>query len=246
LIAPFHDPLRIAEDFCVLDNISRGRVDLVVAGGYVHEEFEMFDVPLRERPRRVTEVVQTLKAAFRGDPFEYRGRIVQITPPPFRPGGPPVMMGGASEPAARRAARIADGFVPPMAETWAYYRDEMQLLGKPDPGPCPFGATKVIALSRDPAVSWNELAPYFMHETNSYGEWQQQDGVESPYRMLSNPADLAATGMYDVMTPAQMIAELKAMDEPSVVFHPLCGGIPVDLAWESLRIFETEVLPAFR
>ena len=48
LIARFHDPLRLAEDMVVLDNLSRGRVDLVVAGGYVHEEFAMFDVPMGE------------------------------------------------------------------------------------------------------------------------------------------------------------------------------------------------------
>ena len=38
LIAPFHDPLRLAEEMVVLDHLSRGRVDLIVAGGYVHEE----------------------------------------------------------------------------------------------------------------------------------------------------------------------------------------------------------------
>src|SRR5205814_6126548 len=60
LIAPFHDPLRLAEDLVVLDNLSRGRVDLVVAGGYVPEEFAMFDVPMRERGTRVREAVATL------------------------------------------------------------------------------------------------------------------------------------------------------------------------------------------
>ena len=68
-----------------LDNLSRGRVDLIVAGGYVQEEFEMFGVPRRERAARVTEAVATLKAAFTGEPFEHRGRMVQVTPPPFRP-----------------------------------------------------------------------------------------------------------------------------------------------------------------
>src|SRR5580693_4719544 len=42
LIAPFHDPIRLAEDLVVLDNLSNGRVNLIVAGGYVREEFEMF------------------------------------------------------------------------------------------------------------------------------------------------------------------------------------------------------------
>src|SRR5690606_28789022 len=105
LIVPFHDPLRIAEDYCVLDNITRGRVDLIVAGGYAPSEFAMFDVPIKERPKRVTEAVTTLKAAFAGKPFEYRGRTVHITPAPIRPGGPAVIMGGASEGAARRAAQ---------------------------------------------------------------------------------------------------------------------------------------------
>src|SRR5580693_6181526 len=95
LIAPFHDPLRLAEDLVVLDNLTKGRVDVVVAGGYVHEEFEMFGVPMHERPRRTTESIQVLQAAFRGQPFEFRGRTVQITPPPYRPGGPQVTMGGS-------------------------------------------------------------------------------------------------------------------------------------------------------
>jgi alkanesulfonate monooxygenase SsuD/methylene tetrahydromethanopterin reductase-like flavin-dependent oxidoreductase (luciferase family) len=120
LIAPFHDPLRLAEDLVVLDNLSKGRVDLVVAGGYVREEFAMFGVPMNARARRVTETVTTLKAAFTGEPFEYRGRTVQIRPAPFRPGGPMVLLGGSSEPAARRAARIADGFIPSVPEVWEF------------------------------------------------------------------------------------------------------------------------------
>src|SRR5436309_8486804 len=98
LIAPFHDPLRLAEDIVVLDNLSRGRVDLIVAGGYVHEEFQTYGAPMRERAARVNEVVATLKAAFSGEPFEYRGRTICVTPPPFRPGGPGILLRGTSEP----------------------------------------------------------------------------------------------------------------------------------------------------
>src|SRR4029079_12597594 len=93
-------------------HVSRGRVDLVVAAGYVHEEFAMYGVPMRERGKRVTEVVKTLKAAFTGRPFEYRGRTVHVTPGPYRTGGPSISLGGSSEEAARRAARIPDRFPP--------------------------------------------------------------------------------------------------------------------------------------
>lgn len=246
LIAPFHDPLRIAEDFCVLDNLSNGRVDLIVAGGYAPNEFAMFDVPIKERPKRVTEMVNTLKAAFGGAPFEYRGRTVHITPAPVRPGGPMVIMGGASEAAARRAARIADGFVPSQPEYWEFYRDEMLKLGKPDPGPGIGGTSEVTALAADPEAGWQAMAPFFLHETNAYGAWKVQAGEDTPYQEFADAEALRAANRYHVITPEQMVAQLKAAPMPAAQFHPLCGGMPIGLAWQSLKLFESEVLPAFR
>ncbi|MDG2003028.1 MAG: LLM class flavin-dependent oxidoreductase [Novosphingobium sp.] len=246
LIAPFHDPLRVAEDFCVLDNISKGRVDLIVAGGYVPGEFEMFGVPLNERPKRVTEAVHVLKSAFAGKPFEYRGRTVHITPEPFREGGPMVILGGSTEAAARRAARIADGYVPSTHDSWEFYRDEMAKLGKPDPGPgMGGGETSVIALARDPEAGWDAMAPFFLHETNAYGVWNAQSGKRGPYNSVADIEELRASGRYTVMTPEQLVEQIKAAPQPAAAFHPLCGGMPIDLAWESLRLFESEVLPAF-
>lgn len=245
VIVPFHDPLRLAEDMIVLDNLSQGRVDLIVAGGYVHEEFAMFDVPMSARGKRVTEAVATLKSAFAGEPFEYRGRTVHVTPAPFRPGGPAVMLGGSSEPAARRAARIADGFMPSVPEVWDFYRDEMQVLGRPDPGPAPMGGTKVVALASDADVGWEQMAPFFLHETNAYGAWQAQDDVASPYRNVADADALRATGQYRVVTPDQFVTEQKAAPFAFAQLHPLCGGMPPELAWSSLRLFEREVLPAF-
>jgi alkanesulfonate monooxygenase SsuD/methylene tetrahydromethanopterin reductase-like flavin-dependent oxidoreductase (luciferase family) len=233
-----------ASTVCVLDNLTRGRVDVVVGGGYVREEFAMFGVPMAERPRRVTEVVATLKGAFSGRPFPYRGRTVSVTPAPFRPGGPRVLLGGASEPAARRAARIADGFMPAVPEVWQYYRDEMLALGRPDPGACRTGDTAVVALAEDPEAGWAAMAPFFAHEANAYGAWQAQDDVASPYRTVADHGVLRATGRYEVTDPAAMVARLRAMSEPSIRLHPLCGGMPIGLAWESLRLFEHEVLPA--
>jgi alkanesulfonate monooxygenase SsuD/methylene tetrahydromethanopterin reductase-like flavin-dependent oxidoreductase (luciferase family) len=246
LIAPFHDPLRLAEDMVVLDNLSRGRVDLVVAGGYVHEEFAMFDVPMSERGQRVTEAVATLRAAFSGEPFEFRGRTVQVTPAPFRPGGPVLILGGSSKPAAERAARIGDGFLPSDASVWQYYADEVIRLGRPDPGPCPVGDTVTVALAEDAELGWEQMAPYFMHEMNAYGAWQAEDDLANPYRTVGDLDELRASGKHRVITTEEMIEEQKASPFPFVMFHPLCGGMPIDLAWASLRLFENEVLPAFR
>jgi alkanesulfonate monooxygenase SsuD/methylene tetrahydromethanopterin reductase-like flavin-dependent oxidoreductase (luciferase family) len=245
-IAPFHDPLRLAEDFCVLDHLSQGRFDAIVAGGYAPSEFAMFGVPIKERPKRTAEAVNTLKAAFSGKPFEYRGRTVHITPEPFRPGGPMVIMGGASEGAARRAARIADGFVPSQPEFWEFYRDEMLKLGKPDPGPGMTGTSEVTALASDPEAGWQAMAPFFLHETNAYGAWKDAAGEDTPYNVFPDTDALRKANRYHVITPDQMVAQLKAAPYPVAQFHPLCGGMPIAVAWESLKLFETEVLPAFK
>ena len=245
LIAPFYDPIRLAEDLIVLDHLSRGRLDVIVAGGYVHEEFAMYGVPMRERAARVTEMVTTLKAAFAGEPFEFRGRTVHVTPAPYRPAGPGILLGGSSEPAARRAARIADGFIPSVPEVWDFYRDEVQRLGRPDPGPSPIGETKLVALAKDPEEGWRQMAPFFHHETNAYGTWQAQDGIASPYRSVDDLEQLRASGKYRVLTPQDFVAELRAAPFPFALFHPLCGGMPPELAWSSLRLFEQEVRPAF-
>jgi alkanesulfonate monooxygenase SsuD/methylene tetrahydromethanopterin reductase-like flavin-dependent oxidoreductase (luciferase family) len=246
LIAPFHDPLRVAEDLLVLDNLSRGRVDLVIAGGYVRDEFAIFDVPLRERAARVTEMVATLRAAFTGKPFDYRGRSVCLTPAPYREGGPGLLLGGSSEPAARRAARIADGFIPSVPEVWDFYRDEVQQLGRPDPGPCPVGTSRTVALADDPEKGWEQMGPYFLHEMNAYGAWQAANDSASGYRTVADLDELRASGEYAILTPDQFVEELRAAPFPFAMFHPLCGGMPIDVAWSSLRLFEREVMPAFR
>jgi alkanesulfonate monooxygenase SsuD/methylene tetrahydromethanopterin reductase-like flavin-dependent oxidoreductase (luciferase family) len=245
LLAPFYDPIRVAEDLVVLDHLTKGRVDVVVGGGYVREEFAMYGVPMRERVQRVTEVVTTLRAAFTGEPFEYRGRTVRVTPEPFRTGGPSVLLGGSSEPAARRAARIADGFIPSVPQVWDFYRDEVQRLGRPDPGPCPTGENRTVALALDADEGWARMAPFFLHETNAYALWQAQDNVASPYRSVTNVDELKAKGQYAVLTPEQLVGELRVAPFPFAMLHPLCGGMPIDLAWSSLRLFEKHVMPAF-
>src|SRR5262245_37153978 len=53
LVAPFYDPIRLAEDLVVLDNISRGRVDLILGAGYVPSELAMYGVPSSTRPARL-------------------------------------------------------------------------------------------------------------------------------------------------------------------------------------------------
>ena len=243
LVAPFHDPLHLAEDAAVVDLLSRGRLDLTIAGGYVKEEFDMFGVALSERPARVREAVATLRAAWTGEPFEFRGRTVRVRPRPAQAGGPRIMLGGTSEGAARRAARIADGFIPSEPECWRFYRDECMKLGRPDPGPGMTGQGDVVVLAEDVEAAWPELGPYFLHETNAYGGWQAAANVATTYEPMESIDALRAGGQYRILTPDDYAVELKAAGGFALaVLHPMVGGIPPDLAWRHLRLFEEAVL----
>ena len=108
--APFHDPVRLAEEAVVVDSISAGRLTLVLANGYVPSEFDMFGVPIGERVARTTEAVLAVRAARDGAPVQVGERSVKVTPAPDRRNGrtgPTVLLGGSGPAAARRAARIA-------------------------------------------------------------------------------------------------------------------------------------------
>ncbi|MBS1837715.1 MAG: LLM class flavin-dependent oxidoreductase, partial [Actinobacteria bacterium] len=135
--APLHDPVQLAEQVAVVEHLSGGRLVVVLANGYVPSELAMFDVEPRDRPHLLTEAVDVLRAARTGEPFEHRGRTIRITPAVGAPGrkGPPIVLGGSSDAAARRAARIADGFQPSDEGAWETYRRLRVEAGRRDPGP---------------------------------------------------------------------------------------------------------------
>ncbi|MDZ7675499.1 MAG: LLM class flavin-dependent oxidoreductase [Acidimicrobiales bacterium] len=242
LVAPFYDPIRLAEDTAVVDQLCGGRLNLIIGGGYVPEEFAHFGVPMNKRPSLVRETVETLRAAWTGEPFEFRGRTVRVRPTPAQEGGPEIILGGSSEPAARRAAHIGDGFVPSEAGVWEHYRDECLRLGKDDPGEGFDVTPSVVMLAEDPEAAWAELGPYFLHEANSYGRLQEAGGFTA-YHSFADLDELRADGMYRILAPDDYEKELADEGEMAVVrLHPMVGGIPPALAWRHLELFEEHFL----
>jgi alkanesulfonate monooxygenase SsuD/methylene tetrahydromethanopterin reductase-like flavin-dependent oxidoreductase (luciferase family) len=248
IIAPFYDPLHLAEEAAVVDRISDGRLDLVIANGYVPSEFDMFGVPMSERAARTTDMITTLKQAWTGEPFEFRGRTVTVTPTPQQSWEQMLILGGGVQAAAKRAAKHELAFMPTDEGAWEFYREEVQALGRPDPGPYMGGDVSFFHLAEDVEVGWKEIAPYAMHEMNAYGAWMDQAGASggrgTGYSTTPSEEDLRATGQYRVFTPNQFV-ELNAAKGPAayVLCHPLMGGIPPETGWRSLRLLEKEVMP---
>ncbi len=105
-ILPLHDPVRIAEQIAVLDNSAPGRLWIVVGAGYRPAEFEMAGLEHAARGRLLEEYVEVLLQAWEGEPFEWRGRTVRVTPKPATTPHPMLLVGGGVPAAARRAARL--------------------------------------------------------------------------------------------------------------------------------------------
>ena len=252
LILPLSNPLRIAEDVAVLDNISNGRVDITVGVGYVPSEFAMMGVDMKKRPSLTEEGITTLRRAFTGEPFEFRGRKVRVTPKPVQPGGPEIMHAGAVPASALRAARFCDGFFPTVVtpELLAIYRDECARVGKPVGRIVDMTGPSSIHVSHNPERDWPRVAPHMMHEINTYGRWSRESGTLTNYTFpeAKDIAGLKAIGAHHVFTPDECLAFLqnKRANNTSFLFNPLCGGIHPDIAWESLRLMEHEVLPRFK
>jgi alkanesulfonate monooxygenase SsuD/methylene tetrahydromethanopterin reductase-like flavin-dependent oxidoreductase (luciferase family) len=98
-IASFYNPIRLAEDAIAADLLSGGRFVLGLGTGYRPEEFAGMAIAPETDEARLDEVAEILDKAFTGEPFAYHGRFYEIprltiTPAPFTPGGPPVMLAG--------------------------------------------------------------------------------------------------------------------------------------------------------
>jgi alkanesulfonate monooxygenase SsuD/methylene tetrahydromethanopterin reductase-like flavin-dependent oxidoreductase (luciferase family) len=245
-ILPLHDPVRVAEDTAVIDLVSRGRFELVVAGGYVRSEFEMFGRDLADRPALVEDGVEALKRAWTGEPFTYRGRPARVALRPFRRPRPPITLGGSSKAAARRAARIADGFEPTRRDLFAEYEAECARLGmQPGPPPPRMPRGQFLHVTHDVEAAWETLGPHLLHEMRSYGAWMADAGNGTNYRPVANVAQLRASGTYLIVTPEQCVEIARELGpDGTIELHPLVGGADPRLGWSCLRLFASEVLPA--
>jgi probable F420-dependent oxidoreductase len=117
VILPEHNPVLLAKQAATLDALSGGRLSLGVGLGWLKEEYDAMGMPWDRRGKRATESIEAMRALWTQEPASYEGDTVSFervrcNPKPMREGGVKIIVGGHSEPAARRAGRLGDGFLP--------------------------------------------------------------------------------------------------------------------------------------
>lgn len=258
-LVPLHDPVRLAEQLATIDCLAPGRLSVVLGAGYRQVEFEMAGIERSDRGPLLEECVAVFRSAWSGKPFEWRGREILATPPPATAGGPEMFVGGKTKAGARRAARMRCKFSPAVAglDVIGAYFEESERIGfeaadvygcvtldefraqHSSEGPV---APGFVMLALDPESLWKQISRYVEYDSMTYSAWQE-DGVASDWAMpgVESWEQLRDSGRYLVVTPQECLA-LAARDG-QIMLHPLMGGIEPELAWQSLRLFEAEVLP---
>jgi alkanesulfonate monooxygenase SsuD/methylene tetrahydromethanopterin reductase-like flavin-dependent oxidoreductase (luciferase family) len=248
VLVPFHDPVRLAEQLAVVSLASGGRIGFVAGVGYRREEFDMAGIERKERGRLLEENVEVMRKAWTGEPFEYQGRTVVVTPVPDVP--PMIMVGGSTEIAARRAARLGCGFFPAIGdpELATIYNEECEKVGYAEGFVnLPHGPGFVM-VSEDPDRTWDRIGRNALFDAQTYDRWQSNDQrSQVDVKGATSPDDVRKSGVYQVLTPDECVALAGDQgDFGSILLHPLMGGITPDVAWESLHLFEEKVLPRLR
>jgi probable F420-dependent oxidoreductase len=119
LILPQRNPVVLAKEVATLDVLSGGRMTLGVGAGWLEEEFRAIGVPFADRGSRVDEYVGAMRALWSQEVASFDGEFVSFKDVYMRPqpvnGTVPIVVGGHTRRAARRAGELGDGFYPASA-----------------------------------------------------------------------------------------------------------------------------------
>lgn len=260
VLTPLHDPIRLAEDAAVVDQLSGGRLIVGLGLGWREEEFRMLRIPFAERTARHEETVEILRRAWTGQRFSFEGSAfsydrVRVTPAPAQPGGPPIFLGGYAPPALRRAGRLADGYITdatPLEEvqqSLAVVDDAAREAGRRPPG---------IAVLQN-AFAWEEGDPWpliregIRHQWGAYEAWDRGD--DTPERDRLEPvwddeealrAASPAGSPEEVTKVLRPIVEAFGRRDLHLIVRLHYPGMDFETASRAVELFGERVLPALK
>lgn len=243
LLLPLLDPVRVAEDIAVLDIVSQGRFSATVGLGYREVEYQTFAVDWNKRGNIFDRKLAVLLEAFKGEPFDYRGTTFQLKPPPNSPTQSLILVGGNSPAAARRAARFKLMFGPAIddAELARIYHEECDNVGFKHGYVINPNEPSLTLLSHDPERAWQEVGHFLLYDATAYQQWQHPSRRAYAESTQSTVEGLRKEGKYRILTPQQAAEVIRS--KGVINFSPLCGGVPIDFAWQSLELYADEVVP---
>jgi alkanesulfonate monooxygenase SsuD/methylene tetrahydromethanopterin reductase-like flavin-dependent oxidoreductase (luciferase family) len=275
MILPWHDPIRVAESFTLLDHLSEGRAILGIGRGLGRIEFEAFRIPMSESRRRFTEYTPAILNALENGYIEYDGELykqprVDIRPEPYKTYKGRTFASAVSPQSIDLVAKLGVGLMIIPQKPWHIVEEELagyarrfrEVTGEEAPKPV-LAVNIAIGETEDEAKDMYEK--YLMgmsRSTSTHYEFDNRDlanveGYEY-YGALANNiekhgidkfnrflADLQICG-----TPDQVVARLmnyvERIDAGAVLAILTFGGMSREVAFANQERFVKHVLPALK
>jgi probable F420-dependent oxidoreductase len=262
VLAPLHDPLRLAEDAAVVDQLSGGRLILGLGIGWRDEEFRMFGVPRSERAIRTAETIDVLRRAWTGRRFSFEGRAfsyyrVKVTPPSAGEAGIPVYLGGYADAAVRRAGRMADGYITD-ADAAEEVRPALSMLDESarsagrDPRSIGIALIQNAFVTND-TDAWEISRAGVAYQLGTYRAWEGAADTPEEDRLDPTPPDeetmrtLTPAGTPDeVLRALRPLVEAFGDRELHLIVRLHYPGMDLGAAAGAVELFGREVLPALK
>lgn len=169
LVLPQRNPAIVAKEVATIDRLTQGRMILGVGAGWLAEEFAALKVPFEKRGARFDAYIEALRALWTQSPTSLHNDFVDFDSVYSRPaphaGTVPIVIGGHSEVAARRAGRIGDGFFPGTGDVPTLVRvmrEAAEEAGR-DPDSIEVTASGAGVLGSDPVAAAEEAAAQGVH-----------------------------------------------------------------------------------
>jgi len=258
LVAPFYHPVRLAEDAAMVDIMSDGRLIVGAAIGYKPDEFALYGAELEKRGARFEEQLTIMKALWTQDWVSHKGRFYQIEgklePKPVAKPHPPIWIGGWGDITLRRAATLADNWIPgPTAELPRLLKGKQQFLANRQAA----GLTAPITewpLTRDVIIAETEKEARTLAEEHIMVSYRREyaGGWKHPFidASIATDLDTIKKDRFLIGSPDQVIRDLKPFVEQYGMNHLICRlffpGMPHRHIMRELELISKEVMPAFK
>lgn len=264
ILTPFHDPIRLAEDAAVVDQLSGGRLTIGLGIAWREEEFRMLGIPLAERLPRTLDTVEILRRAWTGRRFSFEGRAyryedIRVTPPPAQDGGPPILLGGYVDAALTRAGSIGDGHLTDFDDA-EHLRHAVHLMedgargaGR-DPGALHLALMANAFIGADPDDAWATVRSGVIHQFGAYEAWAEDHDTPAHDSLEPSVADervARAAGVWG--TSADVVRAFRPLVEAhagranfDLIVRLHYPGMDFDTAARAVEVFGSEVIPALK
>ena len=209
LVLPYHNPIRLAKVAATLDVLSGGRVMLGVGVGVIEEELEAMGSPFAERGAISDEMIAVMKELWTEDDPSFLGKYhsfsgMKFTPKPVQKPHIPIIIGGTSKAAIRRAARSGTVWHPTglspqtLAEGMDYLKEQAVKAGR-DPSEISVSISAAIGNTHNHnRYSLGEDPEEILERSQKY----QEMGLE---RLVVSPNTRDQTQLRPIM---EMLAEV--------------------------------------